>query len=216
MPIQSRSAPALLSVLILVTALSCDLSASAPTLTPQGPTIALPTGAPSDTAVPAAPASVRPTETEEPPRKAASLPDPSLVRWAQIAGGFSKPVDLQHAGDERLFIVEQRGVIWVIEAGQKQEQPFLDLRDRVNAGTSGTSERGLLGLAFHPDSTSNGKLYVNYTNARGETVIARFEVLVNQARADASSEQVMMTISQPFPNHNGGGAASGFGWQLDL
>jgi glucose/arabinose dehydrogenase len=135
-----------------------------------------------------------------------ALPDPSGTVWTAVAGGFRRPVDIQHAGDDRLFVVGQRGLIWIIESGQALADPFLDISDRV--GTS-ASEQGLLGLAFHPDYASNGRFYVNYTDASGDTVIARFQVGQDPNRADPDSEVVLMTIDQPFANHNGGGMAFG-------
>lgn len=120
---------------------------------------------------------------------------------------FNRPVDSQHSGDntDRIFIVEQRGVISVfqnnIEVADKSV--FLKIESRVN---DQGNEEGLLGLAFHPDYTSNGYFYVNYTAASPRrTVISRFQVSAADAnRADQSSELVILEIGQPFSNHNGG------------
>jgi glucose/arabinose dehydrogenase len=120
-----------------------------------------------------------------------------------VAGGFTRPVDIAHTGDDRLFIVEQRGFIKIINAtGQVLPTPFLDIDARVN---SGANERGLLGLAFHPDYSNNGYFFVNYTNNSGHTVIARYSVNpANPNLALVDSELIIMTITQPFSNHNGG------------
>ncbi|QXD17100.1 PQQ-dependent sugar dehydrogenase [Rhodocaloribacter litoris] len=125
---------------------------------------------------------------------------------------FSRPVDLQHAGDGsgRLFVVEQAGVIRVFEnrTGVASAATFLDIRDRVN--DSG-NEEGLLGLAFHPDFATNGFFFVNYTatNPR-RTVIARFSVDPDDPdRADPASETVILEVEQPFSNHNAGQLAFG-------
>ncbi|MDZ7269045.1 MAG: PQQ-dependent sugar dehydrogenase [candidate division KSB1 bacterium] len=125
---------------------------------------------------------------------------------------FTRPVDLQHAGDgsNRLFVVEQAGVIRVFPhtPGVAAADTFLDIRGRVN--DSG-NEEGLLGLAFHPNYESNGFFYVNYTAANPRrTVIARYRVSAgNPNRAEAASEFILLTINQPYENHNGGQLAFG-------
>ena len=125
---------------------------------------------------------------------------------------FTRPVDLQHPGDgtDRIFVVEQAGVIKVFEnnANVASAQTFLDIRDRVN--DSG-NEEGLLGLAFHPDYKNNGYFYVNYTAiSPRRTVIARYRVNAgNPNQADSNSEFILLTFNQPFENHNGGQLAFG-------
>jgi len=124
---------------------------------------------------------------------------------------FSRPVDLQHPGDgtDRLFVVEQAGVIKVFDnnASTAVAPIFLDIRSRVN--DSG-NEEGLLGLAFHPDYKNNGYFYVNYTaNPPRRTVIARYRVTNNPTQADPNSEFILLTFAQPFENHNGGQLAFG-------
>jgi glucose/arabinose dehydrogenase len=85
-------------------------------------------------------------------------------------------------------------------------QPFLDIADRVLAG----GERGLFGVAFHPRHADNGRLFVHYTDRRGDTVLARLEVLpADRDRADPSSFVVLLQVAQPFANHNGGQIAFG-------
>jgi glucose/arabinose dehydrogenase len=125
-----------------------------------------------------------------------------------FAEGFSAPVDLVHAGDERLFVVEKSGAIKIIQPdGSVNAAPFIDLDPIVN---SGANERGLLGLAFHPDYTENGFFYVNYTaNGGGATVISRFSVSDNPDIGDPDSESMVISIEQPFSNHNGGGVKFG-------
>ena len=120
-----------------------------------------------------------------------------------FASGFSFPVDITHAGDERLFIVEKAGRIRIIDDnGATLPQPFLDITGRVNAQAS---ERGLLGLAFHPDYANNGYFYVNYTNNSGNTRISRFSVTADNSNlADPNSELNLLEVGQPFSNHNAG------------
>ena len=125
---------------------------------------------------------------------------------------FARPVDLQHPGDgtDRIFVVEQAGVIKVFEnnAGAATAATFLDITGRVN--DSG-NEEGLLGLAFHPDYKNNGYFYVNYTAiSPRRTVIARYRVNAsNPNLADPNSEFILLTFNQPFENHNGGQIAFG-------
>lgn len=125
--------------------------------------------------------------------------------------GVSRPVFLTHAGDGsgRVFIVEQRGAIRLVDAdGNLQATPFLDIDSLVTGGTSSSDERGMLGLAFHPDYETNGKFYVNYTGTFSgalRTVIAEYTVsTIDPNFANPLSARVLMTIPQPFSNHNGG------------
>ncbi|MCI0521530.1 MAG: PQQ-dependent sugar dehydrogenase [Chloroflexi bacterium] len=164
----------------------------------------------SPTALPSPTATLNPTETPPPtPLSATLLPDPARAAWELVVGDLNKPLGVEHAGDGsgRLFILEQRGVIWIWAAGALLPEPFLDIRDRVD---SGGSEQGLLGLAFHPRYAENGYFYVNYTDGRGDTVIACFTVSAGSADlADAGSERRLLTIPQPYPNHNGGAVVFG-------
>jgi hypothetical protein len=128
---------------------------------------------------------------------------------AQVAGltlepaasGFERPVGIAHAGDSRLFIVEQTGRIRVVDAGVVLPQPLLDIRTKITSN----GERGLLGLAFHPRHQENGLFFINYTDLNGDTVIARYSVLqTDRNRADPTSDRVLLTIAKPYQNHNGG------------
>lgn len=118
-----------------------------------------------------------------------------------FASGFNSPVDLQNAGDERLFVVEQGGRIRILNPdGTINSTPFLDIDPIVNSG----GERGLLGLAFHPDYATNGYFYVYYTDTSNDTQISRFSVSSDPDIADPGSELEMLGFDQPFTNHNGG------------
>ncbi|MEW6568456.1 MAG: PQQ-dependent sugar dehydrogenase [Chloroflexota bacterium] len=154
----------------------------------------------SDTAIPTETPTPIPTHTPAPP------PDPAALQWTLVASGFTRPLDVQNAGDARLFIVEQAGVIRVIEDGQLQPEPFLDIRDRVG---DNALEQGLLGLAFHPQFAANGFFFLNYTDNLGDTVIARYQATADHATADPASEIILLTFDQPYANHNGGGMAFG-------
>ena len=119
--------------------------------------------------------------------------------------GFSSPLEITHAGDSRLFIVEQGGNIKILNSnGTINATPFLNVSPLISTG----GERGLLGLAFHPDYANNGFFFINYTNTAGNTVIAKYTVTLtglnpspNVANTTAT---ILMTINQPYSNHNGG------------
>jgi glucose/arabinose dehydrogenase len=121
-----------------------------------------------------------------------------------VVSGLDDPLDLQSVpGDnERLYVVQQGGRIRVVRNGQLQSAPFLDVAGRISSG----GERGLLGLAFHPQFATNRRFFVNYTNRSGDTHISEFRASSADA-ADAGSERVLLVVSQPFANHNGGGLA---------
>lgn len=122
--------------------------------------------------------------------------------------GFTKPVGIKNAGDTRLFIVEQDGYIQILnDDGSKNMTPFLDIDDLVVE--TNNDERGLLGLAFHPNYDVNGFFYVNYINLSGDTVISRFSVTSNPDIADETSEFIILSYTQPNTNHNGGDLAFG-------
>ena len=108
-------------------------------------------------------------------------------------------------GDSRIFVLEQAGRVRVIENGALLPTSFLDITDRVGSG----GERGLLGLAFHPSYASNGFFFINYTDRAGDTRIERYRVSSDRSQGDAASAKLLLTIDQPFANHNGGMVAFG-------
>lgn len=143
-----------------------------------------------------APTQIPPTDA---PPDASTFPDSKAYSWQLIASDLDRPVDLQADGSGRLFIVEKLGHIHIFQNGGLVDTPFLNIEDRVdNSG----NEMGLLGLAFHPNYAQNGFFYVNYTGSGGDTFISRFRA--NGDSADPNSELILLTVSQPFPNHNGG------------
>ncbi len=121
-----------------------------------------------------------------------------------VVSGLRNPLDLQSVpGDrERLYVVEQGGRVRIVRDGQLQPAPFLDVSGRISSG----GERGLLGLAFHPQFATNRRFFVNYTNPRGDTHVAEFRATSADA-ADPGSERVLLLEPQPFANHNGGALA---------
>ena len=130
------------------------------------------------------------------------------VTLSSVGSGFERPVLVTNAGDgsDRLFVVEQAGIIWAYVKGGEGATTFLDISDRV--GSEG-NEQGLLGLAFAPDYAESGLLYVDYTDLDGNTVVSRFTVTDDANAADPASEEVILTQEQPYANHNGGGIAFG-------
>lgn len=118
-----------------------------------------------------------------------------------VASGLPNLVSVTHAGDSRLFITLQGGVVMIHDGTGVLPEPFLDIRNLVLSG----GERGLLSVAFHPGYAQNGLFYVNYTDLRGDTVVARYSVSpFDPNRANPSSAVPVLMIQQPFANHNGG------------
>lgn len=124
-----------------------------------------------------------------------------------FASGLITPVCITNAGDSRLFAVNQHGIIMLIDStGYVNPAPFLDITSRVTFG----GERGLLGLSFHPQYKTNGYFYVNYVGAGDSTHISRFTVSsTDPEKADPASEMKLMTLFQPYVNHNGGNLCFG-------
>ena len=135
---------------------------------------------------------------------------PPAVALREVASGFSAPTAIVNAGDGsgRLFILEQDGLVWILRNGTRLATPFLD----VGALTAAEGERGLLGLAFHPDFAANGRFFVYYTRrADGAIRIDAYTVSsANLDVADPASQREVLTIPHPgFSNHNGGATAFG-------
>ncbi len=128
-------------------------------------------------------------------------PLPDGLSVVPVVTGLTNPVFLTApAGDSRLFIVEQPGRIRVVKNGTLLATPFLDIVARVGSG----GERGLLGLAFHPQFATNGFFYVNFTDVNGHTRIERFHASSTSDVAGATSATLVLGYDQPFSNHNGG------------
>ena len=137
----------------------------------------------------------------------AAAPGPATVSLQKVVD-LSQPVLAIGAGDHsnRLFIVQKGGRIRVIKNGTLLPTPFLDISSLVSTG----SEQGLLGLAFSPGFASNRRLYVDYTNRAGDTVIREYKVRAgNHDVVDPASARHVLTIDQPYDNHNGGMLAFG-------
>jgi glucose/arabinose dehydrogenase len=126
------------------------------------------------------------------------------ITLVPVLSGLSAPILVTNArdGSHRLFIVEQGGVVKVLQPGATTPTVFLDISSMLVAG----GERGLLGLTFHPQFATNRRFFVNYTrNPDGASVIAQYLVSAGDPNAaDPFSETVFLIIPQPFANHNGG------------
>ncbi len=127
-------------------------------------------------------------------------------RLAPVASGFVQPLGIVAAGDgsDRLFVVEQRGTVVAVAPGGATSR-WLDLQARTLA----QGERGLLGLAFHPEFATNGRVFVHYSDRDGDTVLSELTADPSSDRVDPATETVLFTLGQPYGNHNGGQLAFG-------
>lgn len=133
----------------------------------------------------------------------------SQYKLVEVAKGFTRPIYMTSANDNtgRLFVVEQDGLIRILANGAIEAQPFLDVSALVSREGS---ERGLLGLAFHPQFRENGLFFINYTDKSGNTNVARYSLLSGSSnQADPNSAKIIIQVDQPYPNHNAGQLAFG-------
>lgn len=183
-----------------------------------GPPTATPTAEPTLTATAMVTATAVPTTTET----VTTTGDISTIGLQLVAEGFTSPIALVQVPDEsgRLFVADQIGQIRIISAdGELRSEPFLDIQDRIVEIAEVYDERGLLGLAFHPDYTTNGRFFVYYSAPlRAEAPqrwdhtshISEFTVSAdNPDTADPNSERILLQVDQPQGNHNGGQIAFG-------
>ena len=173
----------------------CALVDPAATLSPT--TVA---ATPSPTPI-ATPTAAPPTATPTP------SPAAAVIHLDVVAKGFDQPLDIAAPSDGtgRLFVVEQVGRIRIVRDGVREDTPFLDITGRVRAG----GERGLLGMALHPDYPTDGRVFVDYTDLDGNTVVSSFETSLDGDVIDPGSEKVLLQVQQPFANHNGGSVVFG-------
>lgn len=120
----------------------------------------------------------------------------------EFASGFTSPVEIVNAKDSRLFVVQQNGIIRILQPdGSINAEHFLNISGKI----TNSGEMGLLGLAFHPQYAANGYFFVYYNNTTGNITVARYRVsTANPDLADPASELVLLNIPKPFANHNGG------------
>ena len=137
-------------------------------------------------------------------------PDPNeqvTIELVPVVSGLAYPIfaTAPLADADRLFVVERGGLIRIVVNGAALPTPFLDVGSSIASG----GERGLLGMAFHPDYATNGYFYLNYTDTLGTTQVVRYAVSGNPDVADGSSEASILSVPQPATNHNGGMLAFG-------
>ncbi len=136
--------------------------------------------------------------------------DPGRLRvaFADVVGGLQAPLAIVNAGDGsgRIFVVQQGGQVRIVRDGALVSRPFLDIAGRISSG----GERGLLGLAFHPRFPDDPRIFVDYTDGNGDTRVSSFRVNPSAPDVvDPSTEQRLLFVKQPYPNHNGGALAFG-------
>jgi glucose/arabinose dehydrogenase len=131
----------------------------------------------------------------------------SALKLTLVASGLANATFM--CGDpvnaDRWFVLQKEGRLRVIEGGVTRTLDFLDLSDKVST----ESERGLLGMAFHPQFPETPWVYLNYTDKQGSTNVARFTVNTKTWVANPASEKTLLVIEQPWANHNGGMIAFG-------
>lgn len=146
------------------------------------------------------------------------LANPPLnLKMTKVASGFTSPVGMASPqdGTNRLYIIEQGGKIKIIKKGKVLPEPFLNVSSKLDGLNIAYSEKGLLGLAFHPQYKSNGRFFIYYSapiKSSGfdhKSIIAGYRVSSNADVADVTSETIIMEIAQPESNHNGGCMAFG-------
>ena len=137
----------------------------------------------------------------------AQSPSWPTLTFTPVANGLNQPTHITDAkdGSGRLFITEQVGRIRVVQQRVLVKTPFLDISSRVSC----CGERGLLSVAFPPNYVAKRHFYVSYTNLLGDSVISRFKLNPKNNSANPASEEILLTIKQPFANHNGGLMAFG-------
>ncbi|MDX6555500.1 MAG: hypothetical protein QOD86_1695 [Miltoncostaeaceae bacterium] len=138
------------------------------------------------------------------PQCSAAAPELRAVRVAALDGALL--VTAPPGDTSRVFVVQQSGQVRIIEKGRVLPRPFLDVSGRI---TTDGVEQGLLGLAFHPKYRTNGRFFVDYTDEAGNTQVVEYRVSSRRNRADQRPVRTILSVEQPFPNHNGGNVAFG-------
>lgn len=161
------------------------------------------------------------TQKKQKPIDAGYFPEGPKIGLQKVAGGFSYPVALETANEDknRKFVADQTGQVRVIDAdGTVQGEPFLDISDRLYQEEGLHPETGLLGLAFHPNFTKNGKFYVRYSAPRQEgtpqsyhhtEVLSEFTASNDLEQGNPDSEKILITWPSPQSNHNSGNVEFG-------
>src|SRR5437879_3010670 len=181
---------------------------------PGPPSGSIPASGPTGTVTPVGPASPAVGSPSSGPASSAGPSTSTLdldhlaVGFDQVVSGLKNPLAIVNAGDGsgRLFVAQQGGQIRIVRGGNLVDRPFLDIADRITTG----GERGLLGVAFHPGFPADPRVFVDYTDVNGDTRVSSFRVdPASPDRVDPSTEQRLLFVKQPFPNHNGGALVFG-------
>lgn len=135
------------------------------------------------------------------------------INLQEFATGFTAPVEIVNANDSRMFVVQQNGIIRIVQPnGTANATNFLNISSKITY----SGERGLLGLAFHPQYSTNGYFFVYYNDTSGNITVARYtRSSANPDIADPSTEKIILNQPKPFDNHNGGSihfAPDGYLW----
>ena len=135
----------------------------------------------------------------------------SDIAIEKIANVPAKSLYITQPKEEKslLFVLNQKGKIFILKNNKIIKKPFLNITDRVHGSLTPGSEEGLLGLAFHPKYQQNGYFYVNYVNKNDSSIVSRFSVSNDPEIADVTTEKIILKVNQPFGNHNGGHLAFG-------
>ncbi len=205
--------------LLLILMAGCTATPiAAPTPTPVPPPVtSVPSAAPVPTVKISTPAVVFPTPTPTPAPAtstatipaATAMPSPTempplpVLALTKVATGLTQPtyITVAPGDDSKLFVVERLGTVRVLQNGQLQPHPFLDITSLVEAGGQ---EQGLLSIAFHPQFPADPRVFVNYTGHNNATIIAAYRLAANEPSLNPASAQILMTFRQPYRNHNGG------------
>lgn len=194
---------AALGVLILLAACGGEQRgtpiAAAATATPDP---AVPTATPEPTATPTPRPTVPPATATPVPTPTPTPPPPLLgLDTELVASGLRQPVFVTGMpGTDLLLVIEREGIIKAVDEGAVLDEPFLDLRDRIN---SSSIEQGLLGLAFHPTFVDTGRFFAYWTQTNGDSRLAEF-ALLDDRRGDPDSMRVILDVEQPGERHNAG------------
>jgi glucose/arabinose dehydrogenase len=161
----------------------------------------------------AAPAAFAQHPGGPPPLRPVPAPLAGKVKLELLTTDTTEAVGIVAAPGEpvgRLFVVEKRGLIRILRGKKLDPAPFADFTGKVSLEPRDNGEQGLLGLAFHPKFAKNGRFYVNYTDRNGDTRVAELKVDPKRPdRADPRSERQLLSVKQPYANHNGGDLAFG-------
>src|ERR1700755_1814183 len=128
---------------------------------------------------------------------------PLTIRLQPFLTNLALPTLIRNANDgtKRLFILQQKGLIRVVQPGETTPTDFMNITSKVSQNGG---EQGLLGIAFHPQFATNHFFFVDYTATNGNTVIARYTAINNNTAGDPNSERILLNIPDPFSKHNGG------------